>query len=206
VLTHPYLLSAFAYHNNTSPIHRGVFLTRNIVGRQLNPPPMAIAFKDNEFPSDLTMREKITHLTRDAACMSCHSVINPLGFALESFDAVGRWRTRENDKPIDTKSAYTTAAGEQLDIASARDVALYAVSSEMAHQAFVTQVFEHMVKESPTRFGDEVIEDLTAQFVDNEFNIRSLWARVAATAATQLAQKSAASHSPPENKLSAANP
>ena len=65
ILTHPYLLSAFAYHNNTSPIHRGVFLTRNIVGRRLKPPPVAVAFKDDEFAPDLTMREKVTQLTRD---------------------------------------------------------------------------------------------------------------------------------------------
>jgi len=58
VLTHPYLLSSFAYHNNTSPIHRGVFLTRNIVGRHLKPPPNAVAFKDSEFDPSLTMRER----------------------------------------------------------------------------------------------------------------------------------------------------
>ena len=70
VLTHPYLLSAFAYHNTTSPIHRGVFMTRHIVGRGLKPPPVAVAFKDDEFDPNLTMREKVTQLTRDAACMS----------------------------------------------------------------------------------------------------------------------------------------
>src|SRR5437879_4715199 len=46
VLTHPYLLAAFSYQKLTSPIHRGVFLTRNIVGRALRPPPMAMTFKD----------------------------------------------------------------------------------------------------------------------------------------------------------------
>jgi hypothetical protein len=51
VLTHPFLLSAFAYHKSSSPIHRGVFLTRNIVGRALKPPPMAIEFMDGPFRS-----------------------------------------------------------------------------------------------------------------------------------------------------------
>ncbi len=190
VLTHPYLLSAFAYHNNTSPIHRGVFLTRNIVGRQLNPPPMAIAFKDSEFAADLTMREKITQLTRDTACMSCHSVINPLGFALESYDAVGRWRDSENDKPIDTSSEYTTLAGEKLNIASAHDVAMVAVSSGAAHKAFVTQVFEQVVKQNPLNFGENVIDQLTAEFIADEFNIRNLWARVAAQAVISFANSS----------------
>jgi hypothetical protein len=183
VLTHPYLLSAFAYHNNTSPIHRGVFLTRNIVGRSLNPPPIAVAFKNDEFAPDLTMREKITQLTRDSACMSCHKVINPLGFALENFDAVGRWRTSDNNKPVDTKSEYTTAEGQTLNVQNARDVANFAVNSESSHRAFVTQVFQHLVKQNPFAYGPDVIDQLRSQFAEDDFNIQNLWARIAALAA-----------------------
>ena len=60
MLTHPYLLAALAYHKNSSPIHRGVFLTRNIVGRALRPPPVAVEFMDDRFDPSLTMREKVT--------------------------------------------------------------------------------------------------------------------------------------------------
>ena len=63
VVTHPYLLAAFSYQKSTSPIHRGVFLTRNIVGRALKPPPMAMTFKDEDFAPNLTMREKVAQLT-----------------------------------------------------------------------------------------------------------------------------------------------
>jgi hypothetical protein len=185
VLTHPYLLSAFAYHNNTSPIHRGVFLTRNIVGRALSPPPMAIAFKDDEFAPDLTMREKVTQLTSDAACMSCHSVINPLGFTLESFDAVGRWRTSDQQKPIDTKSQYTTESGETVELDSAKDVADVALRSPSAHRAFVTHLFEHMVKQSATEFPVELLDHLPSRFEKDEFNIQKLIARIAALAAAE---------------------
>jgi hypothetical protein len=179
VLTHPYLLSAFAYHNNTSPIHRGVFLTRNIVGRPLKPPPAAVAFKDDEFAPDLTMREKITQLTRDAACMSCHSVINPLGFALENYDAVGRWRTNDKDKPVDSRSQYTTAGGETLELRSARDIAEFAAGSKAAHRAFVTQVFKHLVKQNPVAYGSDTVERLRHEFAADNFNMQNLLVRVA---------------------------
>src|SRR5207244_1562476 len=106
VLTHPYLLSAFSYQKMTSPIHRGVFLTRNIVGRSLRPPPMAMTFKDADFAPNLTMREKVAQLTRPQTCQACHSVINPLGFSLEAYDAVERFRTRDNDRPINAIRAY----------------------------------------------------------------------------------------------------
>ena len=62
--------------------------------------------------------------------MSCHSVINPLGFALEQFDAVGRFRVMEDEKPIDASAKYTTVDGKVLNIRSPRDVAEYAAAKE----------------------------------------------------------------------------
>jgi len=184
ILTHPYLLSAFAYHNNTSPIHRGVFLTRNIVGRALKPPPMAIAFKDSDFPEDITMREKITQLTSDTACMACHSIINPLGFALESFDAVGRWRTHEKDKPVNTLSEYLTEDGESIQVQRARDIARFAVEDELAHTAFVAQMFFHLVKQSPDAFEPGALQRLRLQFEQESFNIQSLITQMSVLAVT----------------------
>lgn len=183
VLTHPYLLSAFAYHNNTSPIHRGVFLTRNIIGRGLKQPPTAVAFKDAEFDPTLTMREKVTSLTRDAACMSCHSVVNPLGFALENYDTVGRWRTTDKDKPINTTSEYTTLAGEQVTLKSAKDIARFASASLPAQRAFVAQLFEHLAKQPPAAYGRDTSETLRAGFAKSGFDMRKLMVEIALTAA-----------------------
>ncbi|MEM7312809.1 MAG: DUF1588 domain-containing protein [Planctomycetota bacterium] len=182
VLTHPYLLSAFAYHNNTSPIHRGVFLTRNVFGRSLRPPPIAVAFKDDEFAPELTMREKITQLTSDTACMSCHSVINPLGFALESYDAIGRYRTSDNDKPVNTTSQYTTATGETLTVHNARELAEYAASSPQAHAAFVSALFKHMVQQDPAAYGANTLDELRIKFAESEFNVRKLSVDIAVVA------------------------
>lgn len=179
ILTHPYLLSAFAYHNNTSPIHRGVFLTRNIVGRQLKTPPIAVAFEDNQFAPDLTMREKVTELTRDQACLSCHEVINPLGFALENFDAVGRWRTKENEKDIDPRSDYTSAAGEKLTFNGPRDIANFAIASPIAQRAFIKQLFQHFVKQSPAAYGAQMMDELHKSFVADNFHIRRLLVQIA---------------------------
>ncbi len=184
VLTHPYLLSAFAYHDNTSPIHRGVFLTRNVVGRALKPPPVAVAFKNDEFAPDLTMREKVTQLTRDANCMACHSVINPLGFALENYDAVGRWRTSESEKALDTRSQYTTENGETVEVDSARDISELALSSESAHRSFVVQLVQHLTKQSPGAYGPATVERMRAAFEADQFNIQNLMVRIAVLAAT----------------------
>lgn len=183
ILTHPYLLSAFAYHNTTSPIHRGVFLTRNIIGRPLKPPPVAVAFENSEFAADLTMREKVTELTRDQACLACHEVINPLGFALENYDAVGRWRTTDNSKPILAESNYVSAAGATVRLGSARDIANFAITSPAAHRAFVTQLFQHLVRQSPLAYGPATVENLQRAFVADDFHIKKLLLRMATRAA-----------------------
>jgi len=183
ILTHPYLLSAFAYHNNTSPIHRGVFITRNIVGRRLKPPPIAVAFKNDEFDPTLTMREKVTQLTSDTACMSCHSVINPLGFSLESFDAVGRWRTTDNQKNVNTQSDYTTLEGETIPLKTARDIADHAATSPAAHRAFITALFHYAVKQPTAGYGSETLENLRESFLSSGFHIRDLLANIATTTA-----------------------
>ena len=184
VITHPYLLTAFAYHNNTSPIHRGVFLTRNIVGRQLKPPPNANLIIDAEFDPTLTMREKVTQFTRPSACMSCHETINPLGFSLEHYDGIGRWRTKEKNKPIDSSSDFVDDHGGKIRLRGARDVAEFAVNSRPAQRAFVRQMFQHAVKQDTTAYGGAVLEDLEESFVDSGCHIRNLVARIAVVAAT----------------------
>jgi hypothetical protein len=183
VLTHPYLLSAFSYQKMTSPIHRGVFLTRNIVGRSLKPPPMAMTFKDADFAPNLTMREKVSQLTQSQACQGCHSVINPLGFSLEQFDAVGRFRTSEHDRPIDSSSEYVTDDGETIRLSGARDVAKFAIGSEQARNAFVEQMFHHVVKQPLLAYGADTLNRLQKSFVASEFNMQKLLVEIATTSA-----------------------
>ncbi|MBX2851137.1 MAG: DUF1592 domain-containing protein [Phycisphaeraceae bacterium] len=179
VITHPYLLTAFAYHNSTSPIHRGVFLTRNIIGRPLNPPPNAIAFEGADFDPDLTMREKVTAFTRDSACMACHETINPLGFSLENYDSLGRWRTRENDKPINAESDFTGDDGKTMRLKGARDVANYAIQSKAAHRAFVRLLFQHIAQRDPSALSPKTLDQLTTHFETNGYQIQDLFIQIA---------------------------
>lgn len=174
VVTHPYLLAEFSYPKSSSPIHRGVFLTRNIVGRSLKPPPMAQVFKDADFAPNLTMREKVAEMTRPAACQSCHSVINPLGFSLEQYDAVGRYRVKEGDRTIDVASEYTRDDGSVVQLKGARDVAEFAAGSEDAHNAFVEQLFHQLIKQPILAYGPEALNQLRQSFVASDYNVQQL--------------------------------
>ena len=192
VLTHPYLLAAFSYQRMTSPIHRGVFLTRNIVGRALRPPPMAMTFKDAEFAPNLTMRAKVSQLTQPRACQACHSVINPLGFSLEQYDAVGRFRTSDNNQPVDAVSDYLNDDGETVHLAGARDVANFAIGSEQAQNGFIEQLFHHLVKQPMLAYGLETPKSWRESFVNSGYNMQNLIVEIVTIAAEQrTSQKTA---------------
>lgn len=179
VLTHPLLLSSHAYHDKTSPIHRGVFLVRNILGLTMKPPPEAIEFKDAEFDPGMTMREKVTRLTRPKACMACHVMINPLGFSLEGFDAIGRRQERDNKSPVDTAGAFVDGRGETINITGARDLAEFVATSPDAQRAFVRHLFHHAVKHGTAVYGVDTEQELHRRFVASDFSIRELLADIA---------------------------
>jgi hypothetical protein len=185
VLTHPYLLSALAYSRTTSPIHRGVFLSRSIVGVNLKSPSVAAAFEDAKFDPSLTMREKVSTVTKGASCSGCHSVINPLGFTLEHFDSVGRWRTEDNRKPVDSVVDFDTEEGASLRLAGPADVAAHAGASRHAHESFVRQLFHYTIKQPPGAFGAETLEGLRSGFASGDFNIRKLLLEIVLTKAKE---------------------
>jgi hypothetical protein len=182
VITHPYLLASFAYSKQSSPIQRGVFLSRNIVGMSLKPPVKAVVFEDSHFNPTLTMREKITELTRNDACMHCHRMINPLGFSLENFDAVGRWRTKDNNKPVNPVGELTTNEGKLVKLTGPRDIANYVAGNPSGHRAFIRHLFNHLAKQQATAYGPRVLDDLLKSFETNQCHIQKLLTDIAVVA------------------------
>jgi hypothetical protein len=107
-------LASHAYAIDTDPIHRGLFVQRQLLCRDIpDPPPGAsmTPLPETDEPIETT-REEVELLTGQAGCFTCHSEINPPGFALEGFDAVGQLRTTENDVPVDTSGSMTLDDGD----------------------------------------------------------------------------------------------
>jgi len=174
ILSHPYLLATFAYAATTSPIHRGVFLSRNVLGVPLRPPPEAFTPLAAELHPELTTRERVALQTKPQQCQTCHEVINPLGFTLENFDAVGRYRDREKGRPIDATGAFETRTGEQVKFAGVRDLATFLAGSQDAQDAFIERLFHCLVKQPVRAFGPRTPAELRNFFVKNHYSIRKL--------------------------------
>jgi hypothetical protein len=149
----------------------------------LKPPPMAIAFMDDKFDPSFTMRETVTELTAKPACQSCHVTINPLGFSFERFDAVGRVRATDNNKPINATADYTAADGTVIKLSGARDVALHAAESQAGQAGLVRNLFQAMVKQPTTAYSPELLGQLTGRFRRDHYHVRNLAIEVAVIAA-----------------------
>jgi hypothetical protein len=184
VLTHPYLMAAFAYTGSSSPIHRGVFVARNVLGVSLRPPPEAFAPLSADLHPQLTTRERVALQTKPASCQSCHGVINPLGFTLENFDAVGRYREKDNGKPVDATGSYQTSAGNTVKFDRARDLATFLAGSEEVQTAFADRLFQHLAKQPVRAYGSRRPEELRAFFAGHGYSIRKLMVEAATIAAT----------------------
>ncbi len=183
VITHPLVLSALAYNDTTSPIHRGVFLTRHLLGRVLRAPPEAFPPLSPDLHVDLTTRERVALQTSPETCQACHITINRLGFGLEQFDAVGIWRDLEKEKPIDSSGGYIDRSGRSHEFNGARELANYLINSDDAQSAFINRMFLHFVKQPPAVYGTQTMADLKAAFQQSEFNIRELIVNIAVVAA-----------------------
>ncbi|RCS49437.1 DUF1588 domain-containing protein [Bremerella cremea] len=185
VLTHPYIMSGLAYTDASSPIHRGVFLIRYMLGRTLRPPNAAFSPLSADLHPGLTTRERVSLQTSPESCQVCHSRINPLGFTLENFDAAGRFRVRDQDKAVDSSGTYTTRDGQEITFQNAEEVANYLASSEDAHRAFVSRAFQYFVKQPVAAYGPDKLDDLTRKFKESGFNIRSLLVEIAVISALE---------------------
>jgi hypothetical protein len=117
LLAHGSILATTSYPDRTSPVLRGKFLLNNILGLPTPPPPPGVdtnlaEVKPNATPP--TIRERLVQHRTNPSCASCHSVIDPLGFALEHYDAIGAWRTTdESGRLVDATAA--TLSGAKLD-------------------------------------------------------------------------------------------
>ncbi len=174
VLSHPYLMSGLAYHATSSPIHRGVFLAKRVLGRNLRPPVDAIIPVSEEAAPNLTTRERVAMQTSGAMCQTCHRVINPLGFTLEHYDALGRYRSDEQGKAIDSSGAYVTTNGDQVEFRGVREMGEFLANSPEVHQSIVKQLFQYLVKQPLPAYGLERTAQLDEQFAKDGFAMKPL--------------------------------
>jgi len=167
------VLAISSHPHRTSPVLRGKWLLETILGTPPPPPPANVPRLDEarsgEVPAPL--RERLAQHRSDPACANCHSRIDPLGFALENFDVLGRWRTEDAGKPIDASGELpdgTVFEGpDQLKAALMRKKDLFV-------RNFVNKMLGYALGRGLTLQDSCTVDSIVAEVERNNYRAQSL--------------------------------
>ena len=179
---------------NTRPIMKGVFVRRRMLCDDIPPPPPGVNAMPPELRDDMTTRQTVEAVTEqpDSECAACHAtVINPLGFATENFDALGRFRTEQRlfdatgmqvgSMPIDTRSVPRVTTGDDTVSNGPADLARLLLQSGKLEACFARNYFRFTFGRWEDTSKDAcVLERLRARLVRSN-NIASMLAEIALT-------------------------
>ena len=163
VFTMPGVLASHSGPTTTRLVKRGVFFVRKVMCMPLGAPPQGI---DTNVPEDAgdTERERIENATSQPVCLGCHGMINPFGFMLEEFDAIGRFRTMDEGHPVDPsievhflEEGPFTASGAVEGLARFTDSARF-------KQCFARQVFRFYLGRDEEKEDDPVLRAMFFRF------------------------------------------
>ncbi|HWA71136.1 MAG TPA: DUF1592 domain-containing protein [Polyangiaceae bacterium] len=144
ILTQAGLLSALAHPDQTSPVLRGKFIRSKFLCQPPPPPPDNADITPPELSEGATARVRFSaHMNSGAGCNACHRFMDPIGFAFENFDAVGRFRTQESNQPIDASGEVVGATDASLGgkFTGVRELAEKLAQSSQAQNCLVAQWF-----------------------------------------------------------------
>jgi len=138
------VLTVSANGVETSPVTRGVWVTENILGIPPPPPPDVVPAIDPDVSGATTIRDRLAKHRADAACAECHRKIDPLGFSLEAYDPVGRWRQKYPAANKKTKPAEIDTTGE---FPSGETYTDFATFKKVIHDTRADHFTRHLIRQ-----------------------------------------------------------
>jgi hypothetical protein len=164
-------LSQFANQKEGSPTLRGKFISEALLCTPVEPPPGDIDIVLDEPPADapLTKRQRLEAHATIPVCMGCHAMMDPMGLPLETFDAIGRYRTTDRGLPIDPSGDF-----ELVPVADARELGLVAATSRTVAQCIARKYHSYAMGHAERDVDGSVINDLAAAFEASGFKLRDL--------------------------------
>jgi hypothetical protein len=163
-------LSTQAGASRTSPILRGNWLYETILGEKLPKPPKDVPLLAETVPTGLSERQLIAMHSENAACAKCHRRIDPFGFALEGFDAIGRLRTADaSGKPLDTKA--TLPDGAVLDGQESVRAYLLGPRRDQFVRVFCKRLLGYALGRGVQLADQPLLDDMVARLAASDYRI-----------------------------------
>lgn len=171
-------LMAQSAPSRTSPTRRGLYILRSFLCGDVAPPPDAVVTTVVRVPEDMPMttRELMAQHLSDPTCVACHAAVDPLGYALEHFDASGRYRATEDGLPIDATGAYE---GTTFD--GAEELGQFLHDTEITSACLVSHLYRHAHGTSDVDTDAPEIAALTTALADGGYVWRDLLLHFAAS-------------------------
>ena len=176
-LTRLGFLTRNATLSEPDPIHRGVFVNLNILCRPLSAVPN---LPDNLMLVGNTNRERIESITGPGTCAeACHgTIINPVGFSLENYDAIGRYRSEDNGHPVDASSTYMFPDGRTLMFQNAVELSHQLAEEPDPHACYVGNLLEYLYGSEIDESKFALVSEMTDLSLGQEASIRELVASI----------------------------
>ncbi|WP_238388536.1 DUF1592 domain-containing protein [Roseimaritima ulvae] len=177
------VLTVSANGVDTSPVTRGVWVSENILGVTPPPPPDDVPALDADVRGAKTIREKLAKHSADKTCMVCHQSIDPLGFALETFDPIGRWRTKYPKPKGGSEAAKIDPSGKFPSGESYDDfVSFKQVLLQERRDDFTRHLIEMLLTYTTGRHMERVdqyeIDDIYTRVEADDFGMRTMLVEV----------------------------
>lgn len=159
LLSQPGFLAAVSRNQEADIIYRGRFVREKLLCQHLSLPPPNVAAPLPQLMPGMTGRQRVAEHTSAAACTGCHQLMNPIGFTLEHFDYLGRWRELDHDLPIDASADVGDELGQ---VSGALQLSQRLSESEEVARCAAQQAFEFAVGREPSAEDQCVLDALTA--------------------------------------------
>jgi hypothetical protein len=183
LLTQSGLLAMNAYATRTSAVKRGYFWDEKVLCNPPPPPPAQVVPPlPDPLPTSATMRQQLEIHRANPACAGCHILMDPLGGALEHFDAIGQFRATENIIPIDTSAVITVGlSGRTVAVDGAPMLATVLATAPEARACMAQQWVAYAVNRPLTDQDNAALVDVQSAFSASGYNLRDLIAAVTQT-------------------------
>jgi hypothetical protein len=172
ILTAPGFLALNAHKSQTSPTHRGRFIRVNLFCQDIPPPPPGIntTLPEPDPNTPTTLRQRLDEHRTNPQCAGCHDRMDPIGFAFESYDAIGVYRdVEENGLAIDTKTSV-----DGTDLNGASDMAAFIASLPNVGACIARRFYEHAGAHLAGSSDEAAVETLVDDFVGRDYSFQQL--------------------------------
>jgi hypothetical protein len=172
VLTQGAILTVSSYPTRTSPPVRGKWVMENLLGTPPPPPPDNVpSLNDANIGTEMSLRERLEQHRKDPSCSPCHMLMDPLGFGLENYDAVGVWRTHDGKFPIETSG---TLPGGQNFTGSKGLKEILRGKSDVFINNVTEKLLTYSLGRGLERFDRPTVEAISQQVKASEYKFSAL--------------------------------